>query len=308
MSQENNEPKRLRSSLSSTLEKICIVKAQEKRSIPPSPFAEIPSSRPVLIVALIGGLLSMASGFLNALCLVLWDRGVTHVTGLITRTSINAIHDSLIKFLVNLLQLFCFLTGATISSFMVGAHRRFLGGYQYSPVLAAMGTILSIIALIGLRGTPASLVIAFVSGMQNAMSTFYSGAIVRTTHMTGTLTDIGIEIAKLARGMDEGWWKFQVLTCFLVCFFIGGVLGSLATVLSPSNALIFPIIVYYGLAIGNYYYHSVMDNVDKVAPAPLPRENSFDPGSPLRPSLPPLSSLHSKPSTPSQIKDPRDSM
>mmetsp|Transcript_9374 Transcript_9374/g.12297 ORF Transcript_9374/g.12297 Transcript_9374/m.12297 type:complete len:256 (+) Transcript_9374:139-906(+) len=231
-------------------------------------LAGVPSKRPVLLVGLIGGLLALTAGYLNAICLLFWDRSVTHATGLLTKTSTNILMDSLTDFFINLLQLCCFLMGAITSSSMVGAHRKFVGGLQYSPVLAVMGTIMLVISLLGVKGTAACLIVTFVAGMQNAMTTYFSGAIVRTTHVTGTLTDMGIEIAKIVRKIDERWWKVQVLTCFLLGFFFGGILGTLATLTTSSSvALIFPSIVYFGLAVGNYFYHLLHPKNDtKVTP------------------------------------------
>ena len=40
------------------------------------------------------------------------------------------------------------------------------------------------------RAPPPSFLVA--SGMQNAMTTTYGGAVVRTTHVTGSITDIGV--------------------------------------------------------------------------------------------------------------------
>jgi uncharacterized membrane protein YoaK (UPF0700 family) len=45
---------------------------------------------------------------------------------------------------------------------------------------------------------PATVVLlCFIMGLQNAMITKLSGAEIRTTHMTGIVTDIGIELGKL---------------------------------------------------------------------------------------------------------------
>src|SRR5688500_14814344 len=41
--------------------------------------------------------------------------------------------------------------------------------------------------------------LCFAMGLQNAMVTRISGAIVRTTHLTGVLTDFGIELVHAAR-------------------------------------------------------------------------------------------------------------
>lgn len=83
------------------------------------------------VISLIYYDFSLLIGYLNSVCLLLWDRSVTHATGLVTKTANNLVKDSILKFLVNGLQILCFLSGATASSFMVGAHRTFMGGRQY---------------------------------------------------------------------------------------------------------------------------------------------------------------------------------
>ena len=41
-------------------------------------------------------------------------------------------------------------------------------------------------------------------GLQNALVTRVSGAVVRTTHMTGVLTDIGIELVRMRAWVRDG--------------------------------------------------------------------------------------------------------
>ncbi|WP_316568022.1 DUF1275 family protein [Myxococcus sp. MxC21-1] len=41
-------------------------------------------------------------------------------------------------------------------------------------------------------------------GLQNALVTRVSGAVVRTTHITGILTDIGIQVVRLGSWLREG--------------------------------------------------------------------------------------------------------
>jgi uncharacterized membrane protein YoaK (UPF0700 family) len=76
------------------------------------------------------------------------------------------------------------------------------------------------------RGTVACWLVAFAMGAQNGMTTFFSGAVVRTTHVTGSLTDIGIETAALLLRRDGArcgrkTWKLEVLLCFVTGFFVG---------------------------------------------------------------------------------------
>ena len=56
----------------------------------------------------------------------------------------------------------------------------------------------------------------------------YSGNTVRTTHLTGASTDLGIVLGHILKGRHEEWWKVQMHGIAVVGFFIGGMLGFLA--------------------------------------------------------------------------------
>jgi len=56
----------------------------------------------------------------------------------------------------------------------------------------------------------------------------YSGNAVRTTHLTGASTDMGIALGHILKGRHEEWWKVQMHGIAVVGFFIGGVLGFFA--------------------------------------------------------------------------------
>ncbi len=79
--------------------------------------------------------------------------------------------------------------------------------------------------------------LCFIMGLQNATVTKISGARIRTTHVTGMVTDVGIELGKLV------YWnrdptrsdilrvradrpKLRLLGLLLGSFFAGGVFGA----------------------------------------------------------------------------------
>ena len=96
-----------------------------------------------------------------------------------------------------------FIFGATISSLLINAGRRkkIAGIYAYSIMLEAMLLALLGIIDITLSGLWRNAVIivglSFLMGLQNAVVTRISNARVRTTHVSGMATDIGIEIGNL---------------------------------------------------------------------------------------------------------------
>jgi len=84
----------------------------------------------------------------------------------------------------------------------------------------------------------------FSMGLQNATITRISGGVVRTTHVTGVITDLGLELAKAvvppapaadAPETPRGWrgWvathqRLVLLSCILASFLFGGMLAPLA--------------------------------------------------------------------------------
>ena len=89
-------------------------------------------------------------------------------------------------------------------------------------------------------------VLAFTMGLQNAVITKISGATIRTTHVTGMVTDIGIELGKFlyrsrladADPVTGDAGKLRLLAALVGLFFAGGVLGALGYVAAG-----FPVLV-----------------------------------------------------------------
>ncbi len=132
-----------------------------------------------------------------------------------------------------------FISGAFASALLieVGRRRGISGIYAYS-ILAEAG-LLALIALADMslptiHSDPLVLVgVAFVMGLQNAATTRISDARVRTTHVTGISTDIGVELAILmgnarsqsGRGVVRDRLVLHLAT--LVAFLVGGIGGVL---------------------------------------------------------------------------------
>jgi uncharacterized membrane protein YoaK (UPF0700 family) len=79
------------------------------------------------------------------------------------------------------------------------------------------------------------LLLCFIMGLQNAVVTKLSNAVIRTTHMTGIVTDLGIEFGKLVywnRDRDvpnpvrADRDRIAVLSGLLGSFLVGAVVGA----------------------------------------------------------------------------------
>jgi uncharacterized membrane protein YoaK (UPF0700 family) len=132
-----------------------------------------------------------------------------------------------------------FVAGAFASTLLIetGRNRGIDAIYAYSILaeallLAALGV--ADLALDSVHSGPTLIVgLSFLMGLQNATGTLISNARVRTTHVSGMATDIGIELAGLLRtGPADGRERYVNLLILhastLVAFFGAGILGVLA--------------------------------------------------------------------------------
>ena len=83
---------------------------------------------------------------------------------------------------------------------------------------------------------------AFACGLQNALGTRYSGAIVRTTHLTGAATDIGTVLAHRVRygSAATDTWRLKFLVPLTVGYFLGALGGGVLFVYMEYHAMTIP--------------------------------------------------------------------
>lgn len=194
--------------------------------------------------AIAASALAAVAGYVNALTVAgALHIGTTHMTGITTRLSVDLADARADHVALDLTLLFAFIIGAAISGAVLDSTRLQVGR-RYGVLLMIESAFLSL--SLTLQDTPilAQLApLALAAGLQNAMATQYSRAVVRTTHMTGVLTDIGIAIGKaVARRGVTGWRLFLYLVLFFG-FAAGGIFGALGYSRLGHDALLFPIAV-----------------------------------------------------------------
>ena len=70
--------------------------------------------------------------------------------------------------------------------------------------------------------------VAAANGVQNGISSVYTANLIRTTHMTGTTTDIGLFIGQYLRGNKKNLWKLYILLGLALAFWFGGFVAFFA--------------------------------------------------------------------------------
>ena len=129
----------------------------------------------------------------------------SHMSGTVSRVADEFALGHTVTALAALSCILFFALGAATTSFLVSLGRRHRFKSHYAFALAMEGTLLLVFGMMGPHldhihelMLPATVsLLCFTMGMQNAIVTTISNAEVRTTHMTGVVTDLGIELSRL---------------------------------------------------------------------------------------------------------------
>ncbi len=179
-------------------------------------------------VFVFGGLLASVAGFVNVVLLGIYHVPVSHMSGAVSRLAID-LSTSNRPDLMGALSIFAgFLAGAVLSGVIIGS-TQVRPGRRYGITMMLEGFILcSATVLLLLQRQIGIPLAAMACGLQNAMASSYYGLIIRTTHVSGMVTDIGVLIGHLIRYRHVEWWKLLLLITLLGGFFTGGYLGGMA--------------------------------------------------------------------------------
>jgi uncharacterized membrane protein YoaK (UPF0700 family) len=193
---------------------------------------------------LLGALLAFNAGAINAGGFLVVGMYTSHMTGFASMISDMLVLGSFTVAIGATGALLAFVAGAACTAVLVNwARQNHLRSEYALPLLLEAGLLL-VFGLLGAtlnRQTPFAvpltvLVLAFTMGLQNALVSKISASQIRTTHMTGVITDMGIELGKLfywnqgARPPElqvrANRIKLRLYAMLLGAFMAGGVVGA----------------------------------------------------------------------------------
>ncbi len=180
--------------------------------------------------------LTFVAGAANAGGFLAVQQYTSHMSGIVASIGDNLAlgHHQLV--LASLLALLSFLAGAACTAIMVNWGKR-----KKLHSLFALPLLLESLLLIGFGLVGSSIttvmLLCFLMGLQNALITKISKTEIRTTHVTGIVTDIGIELGKLIYRNDPSLSqtdgmvmasgeKMRALWSLLLLFLLGGIVGA----------------------------------------------------------------------------------
>lgn len=234
----------------------------------------------------LGICLTFVAGATNAGGFLAVGQYTSHMTGMLSSVADHLVLGQIGLAMAGLTALLAFLAGAMSTAWMVNwGMRRQLRSAFARPLAIEAGMLLvfgvfgaAINFFAGLFVPLTVLVLCFIMGLQNAVITKVSNAEIRTTHVTGLMTDMGIELGKLLyynrsnlpQKVVANRRKLRIHLTLVLSFFVGGLIGALGFKSLGYTATV-PLAFLLMLLVWGPITHDV--RTGQIAPAP-PRPQS----------------------------------
>jgi uncharacterized membrane protein YoaK (UPF0700 family) len=177
-----------------------------------------------------GCLLAALASAVNADFMLRLGVSVSHLTGDLSRITSETVKSGGLwstEASVLFLSVFGFISGAATSGFFIH-HPNVELSRPYGRSVIAVGALLTLAHVAAFHSMPAACFLAaWACGMQNALATRYRGLVLRTTHITGLLTDLGQLLGMRLRGHPLEPWKITTPLLLALAFTLGSMGGAL---------------------------------------------------------------------------------
>lgn len=214
-------------------------------------------------------MLSLVAGMVNVAGVLAISTLTTNVTGHFAYFAEEVARSQYQVAGTYLSYILSFLSGAFLCGLLVEMMIRKNPSRSHTLPLTLEIVLLLVVSVIYAKGiaTPpwVARMLLFAMGLQNALVTQISKATVRTTHLTGLFTDLGIELSQLIYYTKKEQSSTLTRSIYLrvaiiTCFFTGGLLAVFVFqelgiyVLFIAAAVLLVALVYDVMRIGFTYY------------------------------------------------------
>lgn len=182
----------------------------------------------------LASILSFVAGIVNIVGLLSVNVLTTNVTGHFAFFSSTFVSEEFSNAVIYLWFLVSFLAGAFCSNLISETIVRIRENLSYVvPILLEIILLVLVATLHFNEPDVLACILLFAMGLQNALVTRVSQSVVRTTHLTGIFTDLGIELSQLLfyKTANENFTlkrSIYLKLAIILCFFAGGIAGGFA--------------------------------------------------------------------------------
>lgn len=191
-----------------------------------------------------GGALAFVAGLINAAGYMGFrHQSISNLTGSTTLLGISVGTGDGGEALHWALSLLAFMLGAMASGAVVQKSTLKLGRPYGVALLLESMLLFAAVPLLDREWSAGLWLAAMACGLQNGMVSAYSGAVFRTTHVSGMFTDLGIYLGHRLRGLEVDALRVRVCVLVIGSFMLGGLGGALLFEHLRERSLLIPAVL-----------------------------------------------------------------
>lgn len=197
-------------------------------------------------------MLCFFGGFINTISVVKYSYTISHFTGNVSKSAIKLFNGDFMGVIEIFFIIFAFVLGASVSGFLVeGREFNLKKRYGYSMFLLGIGLLT--LYFLAKESLLFFYYLPFMLGVQNGLFISYDGVVIRTTHISGCITDAGVYLGHCLKGKKEDKWKGLFCLYMVLTFFIGGLWGLQLYSILDDKVFVLVGVCYIGIS-GLYFY------------------------------------------------------
>ncbi|MCI6272812.1 MAG: DUF1275 domain-containing protein [Erysipelotrichaceae bacterium] len=199
--------------------------------------------------------LCILAGFLNISTILIFSVNSSHYTGNITKLVLNFYNHKYEMFFYILGSFITFMFGGIICGILFH-EKQFKSMKRYGLLLVILGSVYMLI-LFFKNSILTLFYTTFLLGLQNGMYMFYKHILIRTTHFTGYLSDMGFSIGRIFMGHKEDidllkFYLISILSFITGCIIAFNLVSSIKTNVFYISSISYVILgIYYLVFIKN---------------------------------------------------------
>lgn len=219
----------------------------------------------------VASLLSFVAGMVNVAGFLSVQRLTTNVTGHFAFLVDEVFKLQFLQAFNYFYYVFSFLLGAFVSGFLIELTPKDKEEFSFVGPSVLEAGILSVLPFFGPLLVPDfsnlfACILLFSMGLQNALVTSISNSVVRTTHLTGLFTDLGIELSqvffyKRKEQREKLFRSVRLRITIISFFFIGGILGgTVYSFIQLYVLLVAGLVLFIGISFD--YFHDLYERAN----------------------------------------------